>query len=53
VALNIPVNVTADRLTLGEAAELIRHDYTANSHESVDTLELRLTHLLMHFGATT
>jgi len=53
VALNIPANVTADRLTLGEAADLIRHDYTTNGHKSGDTLELRLTHLLAHFGADT
>ena len=50
VALNIPVNVKADRLTLGDAAELIRNDYTANGHKSTDTLELRLTHLQAHFG---
>src|SRR5262245_8713565 len=30
VALNIPVVPKADRLTLGEAAALIRQDYTAN-----------------------
>src|SRR6516225_5803668 len=53
VALNIPVNVKAERLTLGEAADLIRHDYTANGHKSADTLELRLTHLLAHFGEPT
>jgi integrase len=53
VALNIPVNVKPDRLTLSDAAELIRHDYTANGHKSADTLELRLTHLLAHFGAAT
>ena len=51
VALNIPVNVEADRLTLGEAATLIRQDYVANGHKSADTLELRLTHLLAYFGA--
>jgi hypothetical protein len=53
VALNIPVNVSADRLTLSDAAELIRNDYTANGRKSSDTLELRLTHLLAHFGAAT
>jgi integrase len=53
VALNMPVNVKADRLTLAEAADLIRHDYTANGHKSADTLELRLTHLVAHFGAAT
>ena len=53
VALNIPVNVKADRLTLGDAAELIRNDYTANGHKSADTLELRLTHLQAHFATAT
>jgi integrase len=51
VALNIPVTVTADRLTLHEAADLIRQDYRANGHKSADSLEHRLTHLLAHFGA--
>jgi hypothetical protein len=46
VALEILVNVTADRLTLGAAADLIRHDYTANGHKSAGSLEYRLTHLL-------
>ena len=53
VALNIPVNVTAERLTLGAAADLIRNDYTSNGHKSADTLELRLTHLQAHLGAAT
>jgi integrase len=51
VALNIPVIPKADRLTLGEAADLIRRDYASNGHKSADTLELRLRHLLAHFGA--
>jgi len=42
--------VTADRLTLTEAAELIRRDYTANGHKSGETLEHRLTKVLAHFG---
>ncbi len=46
VALNIPANVTAERLTLGAAADLIRNDYTANGHKSADTLEHRLSHVL-------
>ena len=41
MALNIPVKPTADRLTLAEAAELIRHDYPANGHKSVDTWSFR------------
>lgn len=53
VALNIPVNVKADRLTLAEASELIRNDYVANGHKSVGTLELRLAHLFGHFDPST
>ena len=52
VALNIPVNVKADRLTLGEAADLIRNDYAANGRKSARTLEYPLAHLLAHFGET-
>src|SRR5262249_16502013 len=51
VALHIPVIPRAERLTLGDAAALVRNDYAANGHKSADTLELRLTHLLAHFGA--
>ncbi len=51
VALNIPVNVKAERLTLGEAADLIRRDYQTNGRKSAATLEYRLVHLLRHFGA--
>ena len=47
----MPVNVEADRLTLAEAAELIRNDYRANGHKSTDTLEHRLAHVLAHFDA--
>src|SRR5262249_5000238 len=46
----IPVVPHADRLTLADAATLIRNDYAANGHKSADTLELRLSHLLAHFG---
>ena len=53
VSLNMPVNVTAERLTLSEPAELIRNDYTAAGHKSTDTLELRLAPLQTYFGATT
>ncbi len=53
VALNVPVVPKADRLTLGEAATLIRQDYTANGHKTPETLEYRLTHLLVHFGVDT
>jgi integrase len=50
VALHIPVNPRADRLTLAEAAELIRRDYAANGRKSARTLEYPLAHLLAHFG---
>jgi integrase len=50
VALNIPVVPRADRLTLAEAAELIRQDYATNGRKSADSLEHRLAHLLAHFG---
>lgn len=53
VALKIPVNPHGERLTLTEATDLIRNDYRANGHKSADTLELRLTHLLAHFGEET
>jgi integrase len=53
VALNVPVVPKAERLTLGEAATLIRNDYRANGHKSADTLELRLRHLLAYFGVDT
>lgn len=53
VALKIPVNVESDRLTVKEAAELIRRDYQNNGRKSADTLELRLAHLLAHFGEAT
>jgi integrase len=51
VALNIPIITKADRLTLGEAAELIQNDYRANGHKSVNTLDVRLAHLLNHFDS--
>lgn len=50
VALNIPVSPRGDRLTLEDAAAMIRDDYTANGHKSGDTLEYLLAHLLGHFG---
>lgn len=50
IALNIPVSPKGDRLTLDDAAAMIRADYTANGHKSGDTLEFRLAHLLAHFG---
>jgi hypothetical protein len=51
VALNIPVSPKADRLTLGEAADLIRQDYKANNRKSLNSLEPRLAHLLRHLGS--
>lgn len=53
VALKIPVNAEADRLTLDKAAELIRNDYETNGRKSGNSLEPRLAHLLAHFGSTT
>jgi integrase len=51
VALNIPVSPKGDRLTLDEAAAMIRADYTANGRKSAgSSLEFRLAHLLAHFG---
>src|SRR5262249_3049703 len=50
VALNIPVNVKAERLTLAEAAELIRRDYQTTGRKSAATLEHRIAHLLGYFG---
>jgi hypothetical protein len=52
-AHNIPVVPKAERLTLGEAAALIRQDYAANGHKSADTLEHRLTRVLATFRETT
>ena len=53
VALNIPVSPTGDRLTLEDAAAMIRGDYAANGSKSAGTLEFRLAHLLAHFGGAT
>ena len=41
VALHIPVIPKAERLTLGEAADLVRHDYVANDRKSGAILELQ------------
>jgi integrase len=53
VALNVTVNVKAERLTLSDAAGLIRHDYQANGRKSAATIEYRLAHLLAYFGEST
>jgi integrase len=50
VALNVPIIPRADRLTLSDAATLVRQDYAANGHKSAYTLDIRLAHLLTHFG---
>jgi integrase len=51
VALGLPVSPKGDRLTLGEAAAMIRDDYAANGRRSAETsLEIRLGHLEAHFG---
>jgi integrase len=53
VALKIPINVEADRLTLDAAADMIRRDYTTNGRKSAATVEYRLAHLLAAFGGST
>jgi integrase len=51
VALGHLVSPDGDRLTLDEAATMIRDDYAANGHRSAHTsLEIRLAHLKAHFG---
>jgi integrase len=50
VALNIPVSPQGDRLTLVDAATMIRNDYAANDRKSGETLECRLAHILAAFG---
>ena len=52
VALNIPVSPQGDRLTLADAATMIRDDYTSNGHRSSRDLEIRLAHLFAHLGKT-
>jgi len=53
VALGLPVSPRGDRLTLADAATMIRDDYTANGRKSGHTsLEIRLAHLEAHFGGT-
>jgi integrase len=53
VALKIPVDAQAERLTLAEGAEMIRKDYLTNGRKSADTLEYRLRHVLRHFDPLT
>jgi hypothetical protein len=53
LALKIPVEVQAERLTLPDGPELIRRDYRANERKSATTLEYRLARLLAAFGADT
>ncbi len=50
VALNIPVSPSGDRLTLDEAADIIRRDYIASGNKSSNTLEFLLAHLVRHIG---
>src|SRR5262249_48824124 len=50
VALKIPVNIEADRLTLKDGAAMMRQDYQANGRKSAATLDSRLRHLVAHFG---
>ena len=54
VALGQLVSPQGDRLTLDEAATMIRNDYAANGRKSVKTsLDVRLAHLRTFFGGTT
>ena len=53
VALKIPVDVQADRLTLADGAEMIRQDYQTNGRKSSETLEYRLRQVRAHFGEPT
>src|SRR5215510_2738418 len=50
VALSIPVVPKADRLTVAEAAELVRHDYATNGRKSGVSVEHRMAHVLRYFG---
>jgi integrase len=50
IALRIPVDVRAERLTLTDGAKLIRRDYQTNGRKSSATLEYRLARLLEQFG---
>src|SRR5262245_54258790 len=45
VANDIDVSPKGDRLTLNEAAMMIRDDYAANGNKSAGTLEYHLAHL--------
>jgi integrase len=53
VALSIPIVPKADKLTLSDAATLIRNDYASNGYKSADTVDLRLAHLLNHFDGAS
>lgn len=53
VALNIPVSPQGDRLTLAEAATMLRDNYTQNGRKSAATVKFRLQRLQAHFGAST
>lgn len=53
VALNIHVSPQGDRLTLQDAATMIRDDYAANGRKSAATVDFRLRRLQAHFGAAT
>jgi hypothetical protein len=53
VALNILVSPKGDRLTLDDAATMIREDYMANGRKALGTLAGQLSHLLEHLGRST
>ena len=50
VALGITVSPHGDRLTLDDAAAMIRDEYAANGRRSAGDLESRIAHLCRHLG---
>jgi integrase len=53
VALNIPISLAGDRLTLDAAADLIRRDYAINGRRSGKSMGHALAHVLAGLGSTT
>ncbi len=53
VALGITVSPHGDRLTLDDAAVMIRDDYQTNGRRSAGDLEARIAHLQKHLGGAT
>src|SRR5262245_8539564 len=53
VALNVSVSPKGDRLTLDQAAQMIRNNYAAQRRKSSATLGYQLAHVLGHFREST